>query len=130
MNFDSPKIYGYGVADNSAVDECLAALDADNLALQRTSFDNTSFTNIFSTLALYLGSQYNDYSSISIIGMINIAIKSQFIITDGMLDKYQIAKNNDPLKSNADRLTAIKQLDDQLSAYLSDQRLLVNEYCV
>lgn len=128
MNFNSPTIYGYGVADNSCVDECLSAIKCDNEIFDRSIFDPASFDAVFRSVSLNvkLGCPK---SALGLIGLISVAVKNQFPINENQLKAYMEAKSIDPLSKYSERLKHLSSLDDQISSYLFDQRTLLNDYC-
>lgn len=128
MNFNSPKFYGYGVADNSCVDDCLSSIECDNDVFDRSKFDPTSFDAVFNSVSMNV--QHGcPASSLGLIGLIEVAMKNQFPINEKHLKAYMKAKSSDPLAKYAERLKSLISLDEQVSSYLSDQRILLNDYC-
>lgn len=128
MNFNSPTIYGYGVADNSCVDECLSAIECDNDIFNRSIFDPASFDAVFKSVSLNVKRGCPE-SSLGLIGLIEVAVKNQFPINENHLKAYMKAKSIDPLSKYPERLKHLSSLDEQISSYLSDQRILLNDYC-
>ena len=128
MNFNTPKIFGFGVADNSAVDDCLSAISTDNKIFNRSVYDDTSFKAVFKAMADRLKAQCS-YSSLAVIGLIDYAIKHQMPIADSQLVSLEAAKCLDPLSQYQERSTEIRLLMNQLSSHLQHNMELKNEYC-
>ncbi|KDM91053.1 hypothetical protein [Photobacterium galatheae] len=128
MNFKNPTLYGYGVADNSCVDECLSAIDSDNQIFNRSSFDSKSFNMVFESVCKSF-EDADTSASLAVIGLISFAIKNQIHLQDIHLCAYAKAKQIDPLAHTEERAFAISSLDNQLLSFLLDQRVLLDDYC-
>lgn len=128
MNFNTPKIFGFGVADNSAVDDCLSAISTDNQIFNRSVYDDTSFRAVFNAMADNLKAQCS-YSALAVIGLIDYAIKHQMPISDSQLVSLEAAKCLDPLSQYQERSAEICLLMNQLSSHLQQNMELKNEYC-
>lgn len=128
MKFNIPAIYGYGVADNSCVDECLSAIECDNDIFDRSKYDSTSFQAVYEVVSENVRNGCLN-SCLALIGLVDFALKNQLNIKESHLKSYMIAKNHDPLSKYEERQLHIKSLDIQLSSYLTDQRMFLNDYC-
>lgn len=128
MKFSSTNIFGFGLTDNSCVDECLSAIEQDNEVFGYTVANINTFDNVFDSVSKQFDSN-PAASSLAVFGLLDYAMRHQLEIANRHLLLLIQAKCNDPLGAYSERKVILKHFDKQLSSYISDQGLQANEYC-
>ena len=125
MKIKEITIFTLSPSGNSCFDYCLKSIEMDNEVFNRGRFDDTSFNAIFDSV---LKLTEPDYVSLAVVGMIDYAIKQQFVLTDKHIKNYNEAKEKDPLIKYQERKAVILSLDSQINEILSNQRFTLNDY--
>lgn len=128
MKFSPTTIFGFGLADNSCVDDCLSAIQQDNEVFGYSCANVSTFDNVIDAVS----NQFDTNpaaSSLAVFGLLDYAMRNQLEIANRHLLLLAKAKNNDPLSEYSERKVILTHFNKQLSSYISDQGLQANEYC-